>query len=398
MLKGKKILLGVTGSIAAYKSAILVRELKKAGAEVQVILTDSASSFITPLTLATLSDNPVLTHFSNADTGVWNSHVELGIWADVFLIAPATANTVSKMALGICDNLLLATYLSARCPVFVAPAMDLDMYQHPAFLQNINQLKSYGNHIIEATHGELASGLIGQGRMAEPIEIVSYLIDFFGISVNLKGVQVLINAGPTQEAIDPVRYISNHSTGKMGYALAEILALKGAKVLLVSGPSNLNIIHENVEIVSVTSAEEMFKAMEVNFSKANLIIYAAAVADYTPKQVSLVKIKKSESSFNIDLIKTKDIAFELNKLKTEQQITVGFALETNNEIVNAADKLNRKNFNYIVLNSLNDKGAGFGHDTNKVTILGHDNLIHELPLLSKKEIAKQIVDFVYSKK
>lgn len=398
MLKGKKILLGVTGSIAAYKSAILVRELKKAGAEVQVILTDSASSFITPLTLATLSDNPVLTHFSNADTGVWNSHVELGIWADVFLIAPATANTVSKMALGICDNLLLATYLSARCPVFVAPAMDLDMYQHPAFLQNINQLKSYGNHIIEATHGELASGLIGQGRMAEPNEIVSYLIDFFGISVNLKGVQVLINAGPTQEAIDPVRYISNHSTGKMGYALAEILALKGAKVLLVSGPSNLNIIHENVEIVSVTSAEEMFKAMEVNFSKANLIIYAAAVADYTPKQVSLVKIKKSESSFNIDLIKTKDIAFELNKLKTEQQITVGFALETNNEIVNAADKLNRKNFNYIVLNSLNDKGAGFGHDTNKVTILGHDNLIHELPLLSKKEIAKQIVDFVYSKK
>ena len=398
MLKGKKILLGVTGSIAAYKSAILVRELKKAGAEVQVILTDSASSFITPLTLATLSDNPVLTHFSNADTGVWNSHVELGIWADVFLIAPATANTISKMALGICDNLLLATYLSARCPVFVAPAMDLDMYQHPAFLQNINQLKSYGNHIIEATHGELASGLIGQGRMAEPNEIVSYLIDFFGISVNLKGVQVLINAGPTQEAIDPVRYISNHSTGKMGYALAEILALKGAKVLLVSGPSNLNIIHENVEIVSVTSAEEMFKAMEVNFSKANLIIYAAAVADYTPKQVSLVKIKKSESSFNIDLIKTKDIAFELNKLKTEQQITVGFALETNNEIVNAADKLNRKNFNYIVLNSLNDKGAGFGHDTNKVTILGHDNLIHELPLLSKKEIAKQIVDFVYSKK
>jgi phosphopantothenoylcysteine decarboxylase/phosphopantothenate--cysteine ligase len=398
MLKGKKILLGVTGSIAAYKSAILVRELKKAGAEVQVILTDSASSFITPLTLATLSDNPVLTHFSNADTGVWNSHVELGLWADAFLIAPATANTISKMALGICDNLLLATYLSARCPVFVAPAMDLDMYQHPAFLQNINQLKSYGNHIIEATHGELASGLIGQGRMAEPNEIVSYLIDFFGISVNLKGVQVLINAGPTQEAIDPVRYISNHSTGKMGYALAEILALKGAKVLLVSGPSYLNIIHENVEIVSVTSAEEMFKAMEVNFSKANLIIYAAAVADYTPKQVSLVKIKKSESSFNIDLIKTKDIAFELNKLKTEQQITVGFALETNNEIVNAADKLNRKNFNYIVLNSLNDKGAGFGHDTNKVTILGHDNLIHELPLLSKKEIAKQIVDFVYSKK
>lgn len=398
MLKGKKILLGVTGSIAAYKSAILVRELKKAGAEVQVILTDSASSFITPLTLATLSDNPVLTHFSNADTGVWNSHVELGIWADVFLIAPATANTISKMALGICDNLLLATYLSARCPVFVAPAMDLDMYQHPAFLQNINQLKSYGNHIIEATHGELASGLIGQGRMSEPNEIVSYLIDFFGISVNLKGVQVLINAGPTQEAIDPVRYIRNHSTGKMGYALAEILALKGAKVLLVSGPSNLNIIHENVEIVSVTSAEEMFKAMEVNFSKANLIIYAAAVADYTPKQVSLVKIKKSESSFNIDLIKTKDIAFELNKLKTEQQITVGFALETNNEIVNAVDKLNRKNFNYIVLNSLNDKGAGFGHDTNKVTILGHDNLIHELPLLSKKEIAKQIVDFVYSKK
>jgi len=396
MLKGKKILLGVTGSIAAYKSALLVREFIKAGAEVQVILTTSASAFITPLTLATLSNNPVLTEFSNSTTGEWNSHVELGLWADVFIIAPATANTISKMANGICDNLLLATYLSARCPVLVAPAMDLDMYQHPSFLKNLSFLKSFGNQIIEANHGELASGLVGQGRMAEPVEIVDFVQDFFSQKESLRGVKALISAGPTQEAIDPVRYISNHSTGKMGFALAETLANKGAEVTIVSGPTNLSINHPNIKVIKVSSANEMFEQMNRYFSESKLVIFAAAVADYTPKEVAKEKIKKSDDSLTIELIKNKDIAFEFGKVKKESQLTIGFALETNNELENALGKLAKKNFDFIVLNSLRDANSGFGYDTNKVTILGKDNLSLDLPLSSKKDISKAIIDFVIS--
>lgn len=396
MLKGKKILLGVTGSIAAYKSALLVREFIKAGAEVQVILTTSASAFITPLTLATLSNNPVLTEFSNSTTGEWNSHVELGLWADVFIIAPATANTISKMANGICDNLLLATYLSARCPVMVAPAMDLDMYQHPSFLKNLSLLKSFGNQIIDANHGELASGLIGQGRMAEPVEIVDFALDFFSQNESLRGVKALISAGPTQEAIDPVRYISNHSSGKMGFALAETMASKGAEVTIVSGPTNLSINHPNIQVIKVSSANEMFEQMNRYFSESKLVIFAAAVADYTPKEVAKEKIKKSDDSLTIELIKNKDIAFELGKVKKERQLTIGFALETNNELENALGKLAKKNFDFIVLNSLRDANAGFGYDTNKVTILGKDNISLDLPLSSKKDISKAIIDFVIS--
>ena len=396
MLKGKKILLGVTGSIAAYKSAILVRELIKAGAEVQVILTDSASTFITPLTLSTLSGKPVLTQFSNPATGEWNSHVDLGLWADLFLIAPASANTIAKMAHGASDNLLLATYLSARCPVFIAPAMDLDMYQHPAFQQNIVLLKSYGNHIIEAAHGELASGLIGQGRMVEPSELIVYLQDYFKQPQNFKHLKVLINAGPTKEAIDPVRFISNHSSGKMGYALSEVLASRGAEVVLVSGPTHLLPQHPAITKIDVSSADEMFEAMSSHFEKANLIIFAAAVADYTTKVKAVEKIKKNDDSMVLDLVKTKDIAFNLGKRKSAGQITVGFALETNNELENAQGKLERKNFDFIVLNSLKDQGAGFGHDTNKVSVLSKHNLKLDLPLQSKKDIATAIVDFVIS--
>lgn len=396
MLKGKKILLGVTGSIAAYKSALLVREFIKAGAEVQVILTTSASAFITPLTLATLSNNPVLTEFSNSTTGEWNSHVELGLWADVFIIAPATANTISKMANGICDNLLLATYLSARCPVLVAPAMDLDMYQHPSFLKNLSLLKSFGNQIIDANHGELASGLIGQGRMAEPVEIVDFAQDFFSQNESLRGVKALISAGPTQEALDPVRYISNQSTGKMGFALAETLASKGAEVTIVSGPTNLSINHPNIQVIKVSSANEMFEQMNRYFSESKLVIFAAAVADYTPKEVAKEKIKKSDDSLTIELIKNKDIAFELGKLKKENQLTIGFALETNNELENALGKLEKKNLDFVVLNSLRDANAGFGYDTNKVTVLGNNNLSLDLPLGSKKDVSNAIIDYVIS--
>lgn len=396
MLKGKKILLGVTGSIAAYKAAILVRELIKEEAEVRVILSDAASSFITPLTLATLSGNPVLTQFSDAETGVWNSHVELGLWADAFLIAPATANTIAKMAYGECDSLLLATYLSAKCPVFIAPAMDLDMYQHPSFIQNCTQLKAYGNHIIEANYGALASGLIGQGRMAEPEELVTYLKQFWTNAESLNGMKVLISAGPTQEAIDPVRFISNYSTGKMGFALAETLAKRGAEVTLVAGPTQLKIESKNIEVVNVLSAEEMFVAMSAHFAAAKLVIFAAAVADYTPLHKANQKIKKHENTLTLELVKTKDIAFELGKQKKDHQTLVGFALETNDEEANAKSKMARKNLDFIVLNSLNDVGAGFGHDTNKVTIFSKNNKLLAFPLTSKKELASSIINFVIS--
>jgi phosphopantothenoylcysteine decarboxylase/phosphopantothenate--cysteine ligase len=396
MLKGKKILLGITGSIAAYKSAILIRELKKVGAEVQVILTDAAATFITPLTLATLSEKPVLMHFADAESGVWNSHVDLGLWADVFLIAPATANTIAKMTSGECDHLLLATYLSAKCPVFIAPAMDMDMYQHPTFIQNIQQLQSYGNHIIESTFGALASGLIGQGRMAEPEDIVVYLQQFWADAQSLKGFTALVSAGPTQEAIDPVRYISNHSTGKMGYALAEALAKRGASVILVAGPTQRHIYDNRIQVIDVLSAEEMFVAMSTHFSSASVVIFAAAVADYTPLKKEVDKIKKNEDTLTLALVKTKDIAYELGLKKQAHQVLVGFALETNNEEANAKAKMSRKNLDFMVLNSLNDLGAGFGHDTNKVTIFSKNNTSTTFPLASKKTLATDIIQYVIS--
>ena len=394
MLKGKKILLGITGSIAAYKSAILIRELKKVGAEVQVILTEAAATFITPLTLATLSENPVLMHFADAETGVWNSHVELGLWADVFIIAPATANTIAKMATGECDHLLLATYLSAKCPVLIAPAMDLDMHQHPTFIQNIQQLQSYGNHIIDATFGALASGLIGQGRMAEPEDIVVYLQQFLAASQSLNGLTALVSAGPTQEAIDPVRYISNHSTGKMGYALAEALVKRGASVILVTGPTSRHIYDKRIQVIEVLSADEMYTAMDTHFSKAAVVIFAAAVADYTPLKKETDKIKKSDNTLTLTLVKTKDIAYELGQKKQAHQVLVGFALETNNEVANAKAKMSRKNLDFMVLNSLNDEGAGFGHDTNKVTIFGENNTSTTFPLAAKKTLATDIIQYV----
>ncbi len=397
MLKGKKILLGISGSIAAYKSALLTRLLVKQGAEVKIVMTDSAKEFITPLTLATLSKNPVLSDFVRDKTGTWNNHVDLGLWADLILIAPATANTMAKMAHGICDNLLLATYLSARCPVFVAPAMDLDMYAHEATQSNTSTLQSYGNKIIDAEFGELASGLIGSGRMAEPEHIMAVVTAHFQQASLLSGKKVLVNAGPTFEAIDPVRFIGNHSSGKMGYAIAEKVAALGAKVELVSGPSNLSVKHENISITKVTSAEEMYQACSKFFPEADIGVLAAAVADYTPKTKESKKIKKKSEGLQIELIKTKDIASELGGSKSENQFLVGFALETDNERDNAQKKLESKNFDMIVLNSLNDIGAGFEHDTNKVSILHKDNNLKEFELKNKAEVANDIVNEILSK-
>lgn len=396
MLQDKKILLGVCGSIAAYKAASLVRLLTKAGAEVKVIMTTSASDFITPLTLATLSKNPVLTQFSTSETGEWNNHVELGLWADLMLIAPASANTLAKMANGLCDNLLLATYLSARCPVYFAPAMDLDMYQHPATKANLERLKSFGNILINAEHGELASGLVGTGRMAEPENIVKELETAFGKKKALSGKQVLITAGPTYEAIDPVRFIGNHSSGKMGYAIAKAAADQGAQVNLVSGPTHLSISHPNITVYQVTSAQEMFEKSKAIFKDSHLAILAAAVADYRPQQVASQKIKKQNADLNIALTKTEDIAANLGKLKTKKQVMVGFALETENEEINAKKKIESKNFDLIVLNSLNDKGAGFGHDTNKISIIDKQNKIRKFELKTKEEVAQDIVDTIIS--
>jgi len=391
-MQEKKIILGITGGIAAYKAAILIRLLIKKGAEVQVITTPFAEKFITPLTLATLSKRPVLKMFYNPENGDWNSHVDLGLWADAFIIAPATANTMGKAANGIADNLLLTTYLSARCPVFWTPAMDLDMFQHQAVQNNIATLKSYGNHFIDAETGELASGLEGKGRMAEPENIVEELEDFFNSKKKLKNYNILITAGPTYEKIDPVRFIGNRSSGKMGFALAEVLSEKGAKVNLVSGPVSLKTNSENINIISVESAEEMFNETKKIFAENDIIIFAAAVADYTPQNPVNSKIKKKTNSLNIELKPTKDIAKELGKLKSKQQITVGFALETDNEIVNAQQKIAKKNFDFIVLNSLNDKGAGFAHDTNKISIIDKDNNIQEFELKSKKDVAEDIVN------
>jgi len=394
MLQGKKIIVGVCGSIAAYKAALFIRLLKKQGAEVRVLMSPSASDFITPLTLATVAKNPALSTFEKNESGEWNNHVELGLWADIFVIAPATANTIGKMANGLCDNLLLATYLSARCPVLVAPAMDLDMYQHPSVVKNIKTIISNGNLIIDAEHGELASGLVGTGRMAEPEHIVAYLESYFAKKKDLLGKKVLITAGPTHEAIDPVRFIGNHSTGKMGYALAEEMADRGAEVYLISGPSAKKTLHKNILNVAVKSSDEMYQACQERFDTCDVAVLAAAVADYKPSSYSDKKVKKKNEEMQIDLVKTIDIAASLGKEKKDGQIIVGFALETDNEVENAETKLVKKNFDFIVLNSLNDKGAGFGHDTNKITIIDRNNNTHRFELKSKREVAIDIVNEV----
>jgi len=392
MLHGKKILLGVCGSIAAYKTAFLIRLLKKEGAEVQVIMTGSAQTFITPLTLSTLSENPVLSDFQKDNSSQWNNHVELGLWADLMIIAPATANTMAKMASGITDNLLNAVYLSARCPVAFAPAMDLDMYQHPAIKKAMSELTSYGNLFIDAEFGELASGLIGDGRMAEPENIITYLESHFEQTGKLKGKNVLITAGPTYEPIDPVRYIGNHSSGKMGLELAQSAKNEGALVTLILGPNALNkTLLEGIDVVDVATAKEMFDAADSRFENQDIVILAAAVADYSPTQPAKQKIKKSDPEFNLTLSKTIDIAQTLGA-KKQKQLMIGFALETENELVNAQSKLKKKNLDFIVLNSLNEEGAGFQHDTNKITIISSDNKPKEFELKSKTEVAKDIID------
>lgn len=394
MLSGKRILLGVTGSIAAYKSAVLTRLLIKSGAEVKVVMTASAHDFITPVTLATLSKNPVLTDFIKDKSGQWNNHVELGLWADAMVIAPASANTVAKMAQGICDNLLLAVYLSARCPVVLAPAMDLDMLQHPSTQGNLARLKNFGNYIVEPVYGELASGLTGTGRMAEPEEIVQWLENFFFASLPLKGKKALVTAGPTYEAIDPVRFIGNHSSGKMGFAIAEALASAGAEVTLITGPTHQELQRSNVRVVRVTSAEEMHVAATKIFPETDIAVLAAAVADYKPKTRADQKIKKQTDSLVIELVKTHDIAQSLGSMKKNGQLIVGFALETENQKENAIRKLQSKNFDFIVLNSPNDEGAAFGHDTNKITIIDRSLNEQTFDLKSKKEVARDIVQAI----
>ncbi len=390
MLKGKHIILGITGSIAAYKSAVLCRLLVSAGAEVKVVMTPLAKQFITPLTMATLSQNPILVDFFNPENGEWNSHVKLGEWADLYLIAPATANTMAKMATGVADNLLLTTYLSARCPVAVAPAMDLDMYAHTATQRNMEQLQRDGVHIIEPGSGFLASGLSGKGRMAEPQDIVEAVKALFGEKKkSLEGKHFIVTAGATIEPIDPVRFISNHSSGKMGYAVAEALAERGARVTLVSGRTALDA-PKGVERVDVLSAEEMYEACVERFGASDGAVMCAAVADYTPRSVADEKLKKSDDDLSIELKRTKDIAATLGTEKGDR-VLVGFAMETQNEMENAQSKLKRKNFDFIVLNSLREAGAGFRGDTNVVTLIDEAGA-EELPLMSKRDVADRIVD------
>ncbi|QBN17954.1 bifunctional phosphopantothenoylcysteine decarboxylase/phosphopantothenate--cysteine ligase CoaBC [Flavobacterium nackdongense] len=395
VLSGKKILLGISGGIAAYKTATLVRLFIKAGAHVQVIMTPASKDFITPLTLSTLSKNPVYSSFYNQeeDNEKWNSHVELGLWADLMIVAPATANTLSKMANGVCDNLLIATYLSAKCPVYFAPAMDLDMYIHPSTLESFHKLKLFGNTMIPAEKGELASGLSGEGRMAEPEHIVAFLAADLESKLPLKGKKILITAGPTYEAIDPVRFIGNHSTGKMGYDIAQSAANLGASVILVSGPSHQKIENSLVQIVPVVSAQEMYDACHTYFSDVDVVIAAAAVADYKPKNSASHKIKKEVDEFVLELEKTKDILSSLGEMK-EKQFLIGFALETENEIENAKLKIQKKNLDLIVLNSLQDEGAGFGKPTNKVTFIDRDFKVEPMELKSKEAVADDIVNKV----
>jgi phosphopantothenoylcysteine decarboxylase / phosphopantothenate---cysteine ligase len=392
MLSGKKILIGVTGSIAAYKTALLVRLLVKEGAEVKVIMTKAATDFITPLTLSTLSKHPVTIDFVNDASGSWNNHVDMALWADIMVIAPASATTMSKLANGLSDNFLVTTYLSAKCPVMVCPAMDLDMYQHPSTKQNIDKLKSFGNIIVDATHGELASGLIGEGRMAEPETIFKEINAFFLHSQKLKGKRVLITAGPTLERIDPVRFISNHSSGKMGYAIAEEAHKMGAEVHLVSGPTNLNI-SKGISKTDVESAEEMYHAVESKVETSDIIIMAAAVADYTPKSVSDQKLKKAEGELSIELQRTKDILASVGANKKPHQTLVGFAMETQNEEAFAKEKLVKKHLDFIVLNKLNEQGAGFKGDTNKITIIDKHNKTTHFELKPKREVAQDILSY-----
>lgn len=394
MLQNKNIIVGVTGSIAAYKSALLVRILVKKGANVKVIMTHSAIEFITPLTLSTLSKNPVLIDFTKNTSGEWNNHVELGLWADAFVIAPASANTIAKMANGICDNLLSATYLSARNNVYVAPAMDLDMLKHQSTVDNLKRIQSFGNKIIAPGNGELASGLFGEGRMAEPEDIVSFLEKEFSKNLPLAGKKILITAGPTYEAIDPVRFIGNHSSGKMGFALAEEFAAQGADVTLICGPNSLKAIHKNIKRIDIVSAEDLNKAAVNAFKSADISVLSAAVADYKPEKVAGQKIKKADGTKVLELIPTKDTLADLGKRKKSKQLLVGFALETENEIMNAKAKIKNKNLDLIILNSLNDKGAGFKSDTNKISIIDKYNKITKFELKSKAEVAQDIIKVI----
>ena len=393
VLSGKKVVLGISGGIAAYKTASLVRLFIKAGAQVQVIMTPASKDFVAPLTLSTLSKNPVHSTFYNEeeDGAQWNNHVDLALWADFMLIAPATANTLSKMVNGNCDNLLIATYLSAKCPVYFAPAMDLDMYKHPSTIASFKALKAFGNIIIPAESGELASGLSGEGRMAEPENIIAFMEADLESKLPLKGKKILITAGPTYEAIDPVRFIGNHSSGKMGFDIAESAASFGAEVVLVSGPTHCKIKNTNIKLISVVSAQQMFDACHLYFDMVDVAIAAAAVADYRPKVVANQKIKKSDASFTIELEKTKDILESLGKRK-KNQFLIGFALETENEIENAKAKIQKKNLDLIVLNSMNDEGAGFGKSTNKITFIDKHFTIEQMQLKSKEEVAADIIN------
>ena len=395
MFKDKKILIGVTGSIAAYKVILLVRLLIKEGAEVKVVITKAAADFVSPLVLTTLSKNIVLQDLSiNSE---WANHVQLGRWADAFVVAPLSCNTLAKMATGLCDNLLMATYLSATCPIFVAPAMDEDMWKHPSTQKNIKTIQGYGNSIISVNSGELASGLFGEGRMAEPEQIIDYLKEYFLGTKELFGKKVLITAGPTYEAIDPVRFISNHSSGKMGFALAEELSFKGASVTLVTGPTKETLKSSTIKRINVVSANDMYSACMALVHESNIIIMSAAVADYTPIVVAKDKIKKKEDAWEISLTKTKDILSSIGQIKKPNQFLVGFALETNNEKENALQKLKNKNADCVVLNSLNEENAGFGYDTNKITLLDKSGEAIEFGLKSKNEVAKDIVSYIISK-
>lgn len=391
MMKGKKIVLGITGSIAAYKAAVLTRGLIKKGAEVQIVITPAGKEFITPITLSALTSKPVISEFFAQRDGTWHSHVDLGLWADAMVIAPATASTIGKMAHGIADNMLVTTYLSMKAPVFIAPAMDLDMFAHPSTQHNLDILRSYGNHIIEPASGELASHLVGKGRMEEPEKIIEVLEVFFSRRQDLQGKKVMITAGPTYEKIDPVRFIGNYSSGKMGYALAEACAERGAEVTLVSGPVNREVIHPNIKRINVESAAEMYQAAIENYEDADAGILCAAVADFTPEVTAEQKIKREKDDLILRLKPTQDIAAALGKQKRPEQRLVGFALETNDEVSHAQDKLKRKNFDFIVLNSLNDKGAGFRCDTNKIAIIDRDG-ITAYPLKPKTEVATDIID------
>jgi phosphopantothenoylcysteine decarboxylase / phosphopantothenate---cysteine ligase len=397
MLKGKRILIGVTGGIAAYKIPLLVREFKKAGAEVKCILTPASSAFVTPLTLATLSEYPVESELYDAKSGKWTNHVELGGWADAMIIAPLTASSLAKMVTGHSDNLVLTTYLSAKCPVFVAPAMDLDMYVHPSTQENLHCLAKRGVQVIPAESGELASGLIGQGRMAEPETIAQYVAAAFETTHQpLSGKRFLITAGPTYEALDPVRFIGNHSTGKMGIALADYVASLGAEVFLVLGPTSEKPANTSIHVLNVESAEDMLREVQSHWKKCEVGIFAAAVADYRPAQKLAQKIKKSEDRLELELVKNPDVLKWAGQHKMTNQVLIGFALETQNEEDNAKDKLVKKNLDYIVLNSLNDRGAGFGHDTNRVTLIDKHNIIRKFELLSKKETAREIINTIFA--